>query len=253
MNNIVSIMCVTYNRLNLTQRMLDSLFKTTQHPFRLIFIDNGSTDGTQDFLRNLSSPNTFCQSKDVFLNETNKGIAVGRNQALKIANRYKDNWLTTVDNDVELPHNWLNDSLDILSVNPKFVIGVNLEGTEYQFINKNGKMFQYKKSGNIGTACATFHRALHEQIGYFTTEYEKYGEEDADFFFRARLVGWSMGYIMTSGLHLGCAWIDSSENENYRKFKDSCREKNLKKFMKNCVDYQRKRKNLFIDYIDSEI
>ena len=45
-----SIMFVTYNRVNFTQRMLESFFKNTTSPYHLIIVDNGSTDETVPYL-----------------------------------------------------------------------------------------------------------------------------------------------------------------------------------------------------------
>ena len=110
------MMC-TYNRLKFTERMLTSFFKNTTSPYRLIIIDNGSTDGTVDFLIKTMKSNfrpEACQGMHFEFNEKNLGIAVGRNQGLKITDTYNDEWLSTLDNDIELPSHWLEDCIDII-------------------------------------------------------------------------------------------------------------------------------------------
>lgn len=47
----IDIILLTWNRLKLLKRTLQSIKERTQHPYRLIVIDNNSSDGTQDFLR----------------------------------------------------------------------------------------------------------------------------------------------------------------------------------------------------------
>lgn len=240
----VSIMLVTYNRLNLTQKTLNSLFNTTKYPFRIIIIDNGSTDGTKDWLNSFNyNCSTYCQSHDLQFNHENFGIATGRNQALKISNNYQDPWLSTIDNDIEFPDNWLIQCLDILSANPKFAVGLNFEDINYPIITRNNETFQYKKLGNLGTACTVFPRALHKAIGFFSNDYGSYGEEDADFFYRARLVGYEMGYLITRGIHLGQGEQDQGE---YREFKNLCHQNNLSKFQKNCNAYSNRIKPVYI-------
>lgn len=238
-----SIMMVTYNRLELTKRMLTSLFENTDGSYRLIIVDNGSTDGTIEYLQNLKQNNEIVS--ELQLNPVNQGIAHGRNQCLLLANKYNDEWLSTVDNDVEFHKGWLSEALDIISANPNFAIGLNMEGRAYPLQTRNGKTFQVKPEGNLGTACTVFNRKLHDKIGFFTTEYGLYGEEDADFFFRARLVGYQMGYLPKMGIHLG-------EGENdvgaYREFKTESHAKNLIPFRKRCGDYVMRRKNLYISY-----
>lgn len=237
-----SIMLVTYNRLSLTQRMLSNLFATTKSPYRLIIVDNGSTDGTVDWLKTLKVPE-LCQTYDTYFNSNNRGIAIGRNQGLLIANKYNDEWLSTLDNDVELPDNWLSECIDIMQANPNLALGVNMEGTNYPLVTRNEKTFQLKSAGNLGTACTVFPRKLHNKIGYFITEYELYGEEDANYFFRARMVGWELGYITTPGDHFGVGELDTGK---YRKFKDECRVKNIGNFRKHCSEYISGKRHYYI-------
>jgi GT2 family glycosyltransferase len=246
-----SLMIVTYNRLDLTKRMLKSLFENTDSPFRLIIVDNGSTDGTVEWLEN--DPwlkeniwnNKNCVGQDFVYNKENMGIAIGRNQGLKASAKYNDEYLSTLDNDIEFVPGWLSKSLDILSVNPKFAVGLNMEGVEYPIRSRHGKTFQYKTQGNLGTACTVFSRELHNQIGYFITEFGKYGEEDADYFFRARLLGWEMAYLPEMGIHFGQGELDVGP---YREFKTDCHKNNLAKFRENCAAYVQKRKSLFIPF-----
>jgi len=247
-------MVVTYNRLKLTQKTFDNLFITTDYPFYLIIVDNGSQDGTIQYLEELikneskfKNNNLYFQGFITKFNQNNRGIAVGRNQALQLADKLQTEWLSTIDNDIELPQGWLTECIEIIKSNPKFMIGVNMEGVNYPLISINNQTFQIKKAGNLGTACTVFNKNLHELIGFFTTEYEKYGEDDANWGFRARVVKWEMGYIERPGHHLGEGIFDIGE---YRQFKDECRKNNLSKFHKDCFDYTSGQKHYYIDFND---
>lgn len=242
---IASIMIVTYNRLSLTKQTLDNLFEVTKYPFNLVFVDNASQDGTLKYLKD------YCETKQspyfkgfkIQANEKNLGIAVGRNQGLILAD---GDWLVTLDNDVLLPDNWLNEATDIISKNPKFgMIGVNMEGVTYPMVNLNGKEFQRKPQGNLGTACAVFSHNFHKMLGFFNIEYGLYGEEDADMGMRARVVGYELGYIKDNGKHLGEGENDTGE---YRKFKTDSHKKNLTKFNENCRAYMSGKKPLYITF-----
>lgn len=245
----VSIMLVTYNRLELTKRMLDSLFENTMNGrnaremYRLIVVDNGSTDGTVEYLNFIKENNNTVW--EVQFNQQNMGIAHGRNQCLLLANKYNDPWLSTVDNDIKLHEGWLDDCLSVLSNNPDFCIGLNMEDKPYPLQTRNDKTFQLKSAGNLGTACTVFSRSLHDKIGFFTTEFGLYGEEDADYFFRARMAGYQMGYIEKMGVHLGEGDLDTGP---YREFKNECHAKNLAQFRLNCAAYAQRRKPLYISY-----
>lgn len=45
------VVLITYNRLDFTKRTLKSLLKTLKKPYFLVVVDNNSTDGTQEWLR----------------------------------------------------------------------------------------------------------------------------------------------------------------------------------------------------------
>lgn len=124
-------------------------------------------------------------------------------------------------------------------------IGVNFEGTNYPLKTRNGKNYQFKHEGNLGTACSVFPRQLHKMIGFFTTDYGLYGEEDADFYFRARMAGFELGYLQTNGNHFGEGELDKGA---YREFKTESHRRNLAKFQMNCHSYMRRLKPIFIPY-----
>ena len=244
-------MCVTYNRLPLTKRMFDNFLKTTDFPYRLIVVDNGSTDGTIEWLQQLKPESSFCQGFHTHFNEKNLGIAIGRNQGLLIADKYQDSFLCTVDNDIELHKGWLTECVSIIKTNHKFAVGVNFEKINYPIRKMNGKEVQWKTEGNLGTACSVFHRKLHETIGFFTTDYGTlYASEDANLFYRARRAGWQMGYLPTNGIHFGEGELDTGE---YRAFKDKCHKENLSKFQKDCYDYAAGRKSIYHSFEDKTI
>ena len=245
--NTTSIMFCTYNRLDLTKRMLESFLNNTTSPYHLIIVDNGSTDGTPQYLSDTlhKHRSPHCQAVDLHFNEKNKGIAVGRNQGLSLAHKYQDNYLSTLDNDIELPTHWLEDCLDILQANPRFAVGINFEGVQYPLQTLNGKTVQVKPAGNLGTACTVFPKHLHQAIGYFTTDMGLYAHEDADYFFRARMVGYQLGYLKEMGIHFGEGALDIGE---YREFKTKCSQDNLAKFQANCYAYMRSQKPYYIHY-----
>jgi glycosyltransferase involved in cell wall biosynthesis len=243
-----SIMMTTFNRLELTKQTLNSLFETTNSPFRLFIVDNGSTDATVEYLHNLQNQDINCKELiniEIHFNDKNLGIGKGRNRGLKMASRYDDELLSTIDNDVLLPNGWLSEIIDIIKVNPDFAIGVNMEGISYPVKTINGKSFQVKPMGNLGTALTVFPRELHRKIGYFNDFNSQFGEDDADFFFRARMLDYKMGYLKEMGTHLG-----QGENDigPYREFKDKCHADNLKLFRYTCHQYMAGTLSYFIPY-----
>jgi glycosyltransferase involved in cell wall biosynthesis len=234
----VSLMMVTYNRLDLTKRTIENINKTVKCDYNLIIVDNNSTDGTVEYLKELG-----CTK--LVLNNDNLGIGRGRNQALWAADQIGTDWYCTIDNDVEMPEGWLAESIGILKSNPEFgAIGVNFEGKSYPLVKKGGYEFQDKPAGNLGTACMVFGKPLHMAIGFFK-EYNRYGLEDSDFGMRARFFGFKLGYIRENGTHLGVGELDSGE---YRKFKTIAHDSRVAEFRKNCGLYSQRKLPIYVSY-----
>ncbi len=80
----ISIITPLFNRLELTRACIESLERTTgKEGYEWIFVDDGSTDGTREFLRTLPDDGRF----RVILNEAPRGFAANNNLGAKIARR----------------------------------------------------------------------------------------------------------------------------------------------------------------------
>ena len=242
-----TVMVVTYNRLELTKQTIDSLSRVNKK-HNLVIIDNNSKDGTKEYFDNFPYYNSLAELKIVF-NSENKGIAIGRNQALKLANELNTKWFCTLDNDVLVPTNFLDEAIEIMKLNPRYgAIGVNMEGRNYPLVTENGKTFQSKPAGNLGTAAMVLSLPAHKMVGYFNTKYNKYGLEDSDMGMRLRVAGFKLGYIQEMGVHLG---EDSDDTGDYRKWKTEQHDSKLKEFNANCAAYVGRKKPIFIAYKDA--
>lgn len=89
----VCAITITYNRLELTKAMLKSFYSKTKVDNHL-FVDNGSTDGTHEYL--LESGHDYIRFKE------NKGITMAFKEAIRnvVADGY--DYLIKVDNDIEI-------------------------------------------------------------------------------------------------------------------------------------------------------
>lgn len=84
----VAAVTITYNRLDLTKATVDSFREKTLVDYHL-FIDNGSTDGTVEYLKGF----------DHILLEKNYGIAYAFREAVRSLKGY--DFILKLDNDVE--------------------------------------------------------------------------------------------------------------------------------------------------------
>lgn len=104
-----TIIITTWNSLSYLKLCLSKIKQYTSIPHNIVVVDNGSTDGTKEFLNERSS--------DRFLNlrhETN----LGTNQALHTAEKYiGTDYVVLLDSDVVVSPLWLENFISIKAQN----------------------------------------------------------------------------------------------------------------------------------------
>lgn len=91
MDKVVSVV-VTYNRLSLLKRVVDSLRSQTHKLAAMIVIDNGATDGTHEWLDN--------QKDLTIIHQGNVGGSGGFHRGIEEASRMDCDWIWCMDDDV---------------------------------------------------------------------------------------------------------------------------------------------------------
>ena len=100
---LASIIIPTFNNLDLTRDCLESIQRhTAPGTYEVIVVDNGSTDGTPDFLRRLQDRGRV----RVILNQNNLGFAPACNQGAQAA---QGEFLLFLNNDTEVTSGWLEE------------------------------------------------------------------------------------------------------------------------------------------------
>ncbi len=166
----ISVIIPTFNRKHILPRALDSVFNQTYQPLEIILVDDGSTDGTADWLSaNYSSLQIIQQS--------NKGVSSARNAGI---NRAKGEWIALLDSDDE----WLPDKLakqvQALKENPKFLFCHTNEIWIRNGIRVNQMKKHKKYGGNIFEKCldicrispssSLFYKSILDNVGLFDEE-----------------------------------------------------------------------------------
>ncbi|MCW2974494.1 MAG: glycosyl transferase family 2 [Thermoleophilia bacterium] len=103
---LTSIVILTRNELEVTRLCVESILRLTPEPFEFVFVDNGSTDGTVEYLRELSSEpaDGAFRGAVVIENDRNLGFGGGCNQGIAASLGER---VLLLNNDVVVTAGWL--------------------------------------------------------------------------------------------------------------------------------------------------
>jgi N-acetylglucosaminyl-diphospho-decaprenol L-rhamnosyltransferase len=192
----VSIVVPVYNQLSFTKGCLDSIRKYSD-PSEIIIVDNGSSDGTKEFL-------ATCPDIILIANDNNRGFAGACNQGAKEA---KGDWVVILNNDVIVSPNWLTGLIEFAEtkrldiVTPAIREGeVNYDMISYsqEFIRT---MAGVARIGDANGICFMVRRQVFDIIGYLDENFIIGQFEDVDFFRRAKEAGFKLGITGRSFIH----------------------------------------------------
>ena len=197
---LTSIVVVAHDALDQTRRCLEALraAREPEHPAQLVFVDNGSRDGTAELL---------AEQGDVLLipNEANLGAPRARNQGLA---RARGERVVFMDNDVMVTPGWLGRLLFHAEVDGRSgCVGclsdraghgqqLELKGAGNPdalrtFAERRAAEHrrQFRYQGLLTSFLLLVNRAVIERIGGFDERFSPWGFEDDDFTLRAHLAG----------------------------------------------------------------
>jgi len=201
---LVSIIILTWNQLDYTQQCLASILNNTPEPHEIIFVDNGSTDGTVPWLRDAITKNPHYH---LIENQENRGFAAGCNQGMFAAT---GDYLLLLNNDVVVTKNWLAGLLECLCAHPSSgIVGPmtnNISGvqkvdqvgyTEIEHLElfaaayRNRYRHRRITCRRIVGFCMLFRRSLIESVGLLDESFGSGNFEDDDYCIRAALEGFT--------------------------------------------------------------
>ncbi|GEM_PF-3406857 len=196
---LTSIILLTRNNLEYTQKCLESIRRYTPEPHEIIVVDNGSTDGTVEFLG---------QEKGVTLvqNGENLGFPLGNNRGIREA---KGNYLLFLNNDTIVTEGWLRRLIACAESDPRvgivgpcsnYVAGLQIVpqvpyGEDMDKMQEFARAWSLERAGkweNVGRVigfCMLVKREVIEAIGGFDLYFGLGNFEDDDFCIRAQLAG----------------------------------------------------------------
>ena len=112
---MVSIIVVTWNNLRYTQECIEFLTAYTDVAYELIVVDNGSTDGTIEWLNELRSEDRSRIALKIIRNSLNEGFAHAVNEGLAEAS---GDYVFLLNNDLLVSPGWLGTLIGHLETLP---------------------------------------------------------------------------------------------------------------------------------------
>ncbi|MEQ1690715.1 MAG: glycosyltransferase [Gemmatimonas sp.] len=184
---------LTYNALAYTKRCLLSLDLHTDQPWHAVILDNGSIDGTREWLSALDDPRVTTA-----LGTENRGVAGGRNRLLElIGDRVpEDGFVVFIDNDLEFFPGWLPPFLDLFKQDPSAGIAsgsgfeIVVHATHRELLSSLAFVPMLVDVASGGFACFV-RPAVFRAIGGYDEQLNPFWHEDDDITVRTRAAGWN--------------------------------------------------------------
>jgi glycosyltransferase involved in cell wall biosynthesis len=171
----ISVVIPTFNRLELLKQSLDSVRRQTFRDFEIIVVDDGSTDGTWEWLQGQEDLRS--------LRQPNSGIAASRNNGAAAA---RGRWFAFLDHDDLWAPEKLQIQADFIEDNPDVALVAALHvrlGKRYSIPSRptwiKGDLLEKVFSESfIHTSSVVIKRDVFEKIGGFPTQYRFADEFD---------------------------------------------------------------------------
>lgn len=223
----VAMFTLTYDRLELTKKSFESLYKTAGYKFDHFVIDNGSSDGTITWLKSewQDKPN-----KEVKLNDSNMGISKGSNQALELIGNDYD-IIVKVDNDAEfISEGWLKKMVDIWKTNHQIIMSCYVEGLK----DNPGGAPRYHRgtikgepigmTNHLGGVCVFADARAYKNFRWDEDDY-LHSAQDLAFSQYVTTHGFAMAYLENYSLRHATAEMEAQYPEYYERRKTEKRTK----------------------------
>ena len=104
----ISVIIPTYNRRHTLERAIDSVLSQTFKPFEIIIVDDGSEDGTRNWVQE-----AYPSIKYIY--QPNNGVSSARNKGIRSS---RGSWIALLDSDDEWMPEKLEDQVIFINENP---------------------------------------------------------------------------------------------------------------------------------------
>ncbi len=219
----VSIVIPNYNGKHFLEDCLKAVFAQIIDDMEVIVVDNGSTDGSLEYLNNYPGVRTIAMDKNYgFCGAVNAGIKAAEGQ-----------YVILLNNDTEVDKNFTKELLNAIKADERiFSCSSKMlqfhdrtrmdDGGDYYCAlgwafgrGKGGLAENYDQPAEIFASCAgaaIYRKEMLESLGYFDENHFAY-LEDIDIGYRARIHGYKNVYAPKAIVyHVGSGFSGSAHN-----------------------------------------
>ena len=218
----VTVVIPNYNGLKFMEPCFAALEAQSEKNFDVLVVDNGSTDGSVEWLKESGIPSVFLPENIGFPGAVNIGIK-----------KAETPYVILLNNDTEPKPDYIREMIRMIERSPKiFSVSSRIIQLHHkELMDDAGDMYSllgwafqrgvgqpvagYKKPCRVFAACAAaaiYRRDVFEEIGYFDESHFAY-LEDVDVGYRARIYGYDNVYCPAAELyHVGSGTSGSKYN-----------------------------------------
>lgn len=221
-NKKVTIIIPNYNGLSFMEPCFKALERQLCRDFNVLVVDNGSTDGSVEWLKEHEVPALFLDRNTGFSGAVNRGIRAASTPYVLLLN-----------NDTECGRHFVGEMIRAIERSPRIfsVSSKMLQMHHKELMDDAGDMYSlfgwafqrgvgrspagYTRARRVFSACAgaaIYRRAIFDEIGYFDELHFAY-LEDMDVGYRARIAGYDNIYCPSALVyHVGSGTSGSRYN-----------------------------------------
>lgn len=191
----VGLIIPVYNQLMHTMQCLESIQRLPDQVGDLVIIDNGSSDGTSEYLKGMNVR--------VITNMTNLGCAKAWNQGVRTS---RGDVVGILNNDIVVTQGWLPALLSFMEQTGCDIVSPAMrEGPLDYELDRYAAEFTSTcraatRRGVLGP-CMFIRRAVFDSVGLFDEAFVYGGCEDIDFLWRAEEAGFTAAVTGSSFIH----------------------------------------------------
>lgn len=198
----VAIIILNWNNYDDTATCLDSIANLHYQNYRVILVDNGSTDGSNKRLKEEYAGRGY-----TFLeNNRNLGFAHGNNRGIELARSDQADYVLLLNNDTVVTSDFLGELVETAEESPEIgIVGPKVlnrsdgqvqstgfrQSELFPFYKRDGPTDRKWRCDYVHGCSVLISEEVFESIGLLDEDYFLYVEE-RDFYMRAKLAGFDI-------------------------------------------------------------